>query len=336
VGRHIPGADRPNDKGETVDFWDLTKLLVRRWVIVLPMLALSVALAVLTVGQVKPDYVATAYVQLVPPVLEETKPGQATPDQRNPWLGLGLQTIGNAAIVTVTDQSVIDQLKAGGYSDSYTLTMASQSPLITFEVIGKSAQQARDTAEQLVSRYAKSVSTLQSTYGVSVGDSITARRLDLGTNVVKSTSKVKRALVAVAGAGLLLTVAVTVGFDAWVRRRRRRLEEAAAVAQSPPVTNWVLPSARAAGVAGRMRRTDDDMPTATIPAANGKEERLVTLSPERTQALGPQLPQSSQPTERTGEAEQELPVSSDATVILPPLIMPERTRWFGREKKSRS
>ena len=139
----MPGPIAPTTRGTTVDFWDLTKLLARRWVIVLPMLAVSALLAVLTVGQVKPDYVATAYVQLVPPVLEQTKPNQATPDQRNPWLGLGLQTIGNAAVVTVQDKSVVDMLKASGLSETFTLTMAQQSPLVTFEIVGSTALQAR-------------------------------------------------------------------------------------------------------------------------------------------------------------------------------------------------
>jgi hypothetical protein len=307
-------------RGTTVDFWDLTKLLVRRWLIVLPMLALSAALAVLTVNKVQPDYVAIAYVQLVPPVFEQTKPGQATPDQRNPWLSLGLQTIGNAAIVTVTDTSVIEELKASGYSDSYTLTMGQTSPLITFQVVGTTAQQAQQTAEQLVDRFSKSVATLQRAYGVSPGDSISARRLDLGTNVKMSTSKVKRAGIAVAGAGLLLTAGSTVGLDAWLRRRRRRREERAAIPMPVlPESAGFSPTTRAAGVV--ISRTNGDSQVEPNPpsvgfkaadgsaaaAANGKEGDL---------------------------ADQTMPISSDATVVLPRLPekarWPEKTRWLGR------
>jgi capsular polysaccharide biosynthesis protein len=336
-----------------VDFWDLTKLLARRWAIVLPMLAVSVLLAVLTVGQVKPDYVATAYVQLVPPVLEQTKPNQATPDQRNPWLGLGLQTIGNAAVVTVQDKSVVDQLKAAGLSETFTLTMAQQSPLVTFEIVGRTVLQARQTAEALVARFTQSVATLQSAYGVSPADSITARRLDLGTNVVKSSSKVKRALVAVLGAGLLLTAGVTVGLDAWLRRRKRRREdaaEAASATQAPtlppsPVSSWSLPAQSAAGVS-RARPNGDDRvevelatsatPSGSGPVAggtNGKDGGYPGLNAEKTQPISPHLLRTI---EAAGQKEPTRAVPSDATIVLP-VSMPLQSerRWLGRGGKKK-
>ena len=342
-----------------MDFWDLTKLLARRWMIVLPMLGFSILLAVMTVGQVKPDYVATAFVQLVPPVLDATKPNQATPDQRNPWLGLGLQTIGNAAVVTVQDKSVVDQLKAAGLSDTFTLTMAQSSPLVTFEIVGKTALQARETAEQLVARFTQSVSTLQSAYGVSPADSITARRLDLGTNVVQSSSKVKRALVAVLGAGLLLTAGVTVGVDAWLRRRKRRREEAPGAAgtqesaqplPAAPVSSWSLPATSASGTASRRHPNGDDrveveLTTMAAPAgngpmagaANGKDGGLAALNAEKTQPISPQMLRSIEAATQKREADQARGVPSDATIVLPvsmPLPASER-RWLGRGGKKK-
>lgn len=210
-------------RGTTVDFWDLTKLLVRRWAIVLPLLILTTGVTALVTTRVEPDFTAMAYVQLIPPVATETTTtGEVTLAERNPWVGLGLETLGNAAIVTISDQRVVEDLKAGGFSDSYTLTISDQSPLVTLEIVGKSSQQVRDTSDQLIARFTENIVTLQSAYGVSTADSITVRRLDMGTNVTKSTSKIKRALIAVAGVGLLLTIAITVGIDAWWRHRRQR------------------------------------------------------------------------------------------------------------------
>lgn len=319
-----------------MDFWDLTKLLARRWMIVLPMLVLSGALAVTAMSHVKPDYVATAYVQLVPPSDDRTKPGQATVDRRNPWIGLGLQTIGNAAIVSVTDASVADELNASGLSASYTVTMAPTSPLITFEVVGSSSAESRRTADQLIDVFNKSVASLQTSSSVAQNDSISTRRIDTGTNIKKSTSKVKRALVAVAGAGLLLTVGATVAIDAWLRRRQRGragADQASAVTPSRRQT-----PAAAAHTNGDHRPERRLVPMANvvngdsvngIGAAMGRDAALARLSAEMTQPLNQQASSERASAERAdGErgTERGLASPSDATIVLPRLLPQPRAR----------
>ncbi|NUR51562.1 MAG: hypothetical protein HOV71_25840 [Hamadaea sp.] len=208
---------------KTVDFWDLAKVLFRNWVVAVPMLLLTTGLTVLTFSAVKPDYIATAYVQLVqpaPPV--PAKVGEPVRVQVNPWLGQGLQTLGNAAIVTVQEQSVVEAMKAAGYTDSFTFEMGGDSPMVKIEAVGKTKAQAAGTSDELVARFTESVTKLQKNEHVIDADLIAARRLDQGTNVEKSNSNVKRALVAVFAAGLMLTVAATVGFDALLRSRARR------------------------------------------------------------------------------------------------------------------
>jgi capsular polysaccharide biosynthesis protein len=264
-----------------VDFWDLTKLLARRWLISVPMLALSAVLTVLAVGNVQPNYVATAYVQLVAPVEGGTKPGEAGTAQRNPWLGQGLQTVGNAAIITVLDKTVVDEMEDAGLSDSYTVEMGATSPMVSFEVVGDSEQQARQTTERLVERFTQSVAKLQADDGVTAKDAINTRRLDLGTNIEESDSKVKRALVAVAGAGLLMTIAVTVGADALLRRRRR---SKSGVPPPPPPTSAevsrpepVVPEPLVRPTSGVSAPEEDDKTVkvrranpATLPRLNGE------------------------------------------------------------------
>ncbi|MBN1171692.1 MAG: hypothetical protein JXA67_05920 [Micromonosporaceae bacterium] len=233
-----------------MDFWDLTKLLVRRWMIVLPLLILSAGLAVLVTTQVRAEFTATAYVQLVPPVITESDPDRATVDQRNPWIGLGTEALGNAAIVMVTDRQFVEELVLAGRSDSFTLTMNDRSPMVVFEVVGDSEGQARLTADQLIDRFTRSIATLQGADGVSASDLITARRLDLGSNVVKSTSKTKRAFVAVLGAGGLISIAVTIGIDAWLRWRRRRRSGQLPAKPSSQVVPGQKPPGQAPGQEG--------------------------------------------------------------------------------------
>lgn len=219
-----------------MDFWDLGKLLGRRWRISVPMLLLSVALTGVIFTHVKPDYDATAYVQLVPPVPVQVGPGEPARAQRNPWLNEDLKTLASAAVVSVQDIGYIESLKEAGYSDSFTATVGETTPLMTFEVTGKSAAQASGTADQLVSQFDRSLISLQTSYDVTQVDLITPKRLDGGTNVVVSSSNVKRSVAAVAVVGLLLAVAVTITADAWLRRRGRSKAAAAAEAGATSTT----------------------------------------------------------------------------------------------------
>ena len=217
-----------------MDFWDLMRMLIRRWKISVPILLLSVGLAYLPIVAARPDWVATSYLQLVPPVAKPTKPGQPT-TQRNPWLAQDLSTIGDAAIVTLQDQSVLDELTALGLSDSYTLQVGSNDPaaeetygytstipMITLEVVAKSREQAEDTAAELISRFNTTLVSLQTAYGVPQTDLITSHRLDLGNNLRKSSSNVKRVIGALLAVAALATIAFTAGIDAWLRRRVSR------------------------------------------------------------------------------------------------------------------
>jgi hypothetical protein len=207
-----------------VDFWDLTKLLWRRWYFALPALVLTAVASVLTLVTVQPNYIATASVQLVPPITAPAQPGMASIEQRNPWVSLGLDALANAALVSLTDGSIVEVLEAGGYSDSFTPTLSSSSPLLKLEVVGISPDQAIATADMLVRRYDQAVKDLQASYNVAPADYITTKRIDNTTigSLKESDSKVKRALVAVTGAGLLLTIAWTIGLDSLLRRRARK------------------------------------------------------------------------------------------------------------------
>jgi hypothetical protein len=216
-----------------LDFWDITKVLGRHWRIALPMFLLTVVLTTLTAVQVKPGYVATAYVQLVPPKPIVVPLGAPEPEQRNPWLKQGLTTLGNAVIVTVLDLSYVHQLEAQGLAGKYTVVMDGATPQITFTVTGKTREQAVTTANTLVERYDQRIVGMQTSIGVAPVDLITGTRLDSGTNVTLSHSTLKRALVVVIGLGLVLTASIAVGYDIWLRRRARDSDGSQAVPDDP-------------------------------------------------------------------------------------------------------
>ncbi|MEU4695275.1 hypothetical protein [Actinoplanes sp. NPDC023714] len=209
------------------------------------MLLLTIGGAAWTFTSVEPDYIATAHVQLVTPstVLQtpDTKVKTPTEVARNPWLDLGLGALSAAGSVTVQDQEIVEQLEAADLSTNFTVETSNQVPLVTFEVVGSSKEEATKTVDFLAKNFDNNVLALQESYGAPKNEMISTKRLDLGSNVTESTSKVKRALVAVAGAGLLLTAALTISVDAYMRRRNRRRELLEAGPEAPATTETSSP-----------------------------------------------------------------------------------------------
>lgn len=294
-------SSRAGERAE-VDFWDLTRLMFRRWYVSVPAIMVAVGATLFVATRVEPDYVATSYVQLVPPAVTPKAKDETKATARNPWLDLGLASLTKAGMISVQDKKVVKGLKTAGFSDDFTLTQDPQLPILTFEVIGDDERQATRTSEQLVKRFSDSVATLQEEYGAPREQLITVRRLDLGDNVEESTSKVKRALIAVAGVSGLLAVALTVAVDAWLRRRDRKR------AKPQPVTAGAgEPPARPAVAAA--------LP-APVPAQIG-------AAGENEKAGGPQQ-------RAVGEETAKLVPTGEETVVLP------SPTWQSRNKRNGS
>jgi hypothetical protein len=207
-----------------LDFWDLTLVIFRRWRISLPLLLLAIGATGYVAVTAKPDYMMTSYVQVIPAKVAPTdNPTLAA--LRNPWNQLGLATIAQAAIYTTQDKGFLDSLKAAGHSENFTLTMNYPNPIVTVQVVAPSAADARDTTDLVVSRLRNSVQSLQKQAGVQDQDIIATQRLDQGQNVEATGGKIKRALAAVAAAGLLMVAGGTLAFDALARRRLRKRRE---------------------------------------------------------------------------------------------------------------
>src|SRR5215468_132270 len=191
-----------------MDFWDLGRLLFRRWYVSVPLLLLTFVFSAYTAVAIKPDYALTAYIQLIPPT-SPTKPDQSGQVQ-NPWLSLGLDSLNQAATVASQDQSFLDSLAQHGNQATIEITDADNNPVATFAVVASTLAQARDATALVIARYNSSAERLQAQYGVTQRDMITSQRLDQGENLKRPGGKVKRAVVVVFGVGLLLTIAITI------------------------------------------------------------------------------------------------------------------------------
>ncbi len=212
------------EKSTRLDFWDLTKVVFRRWKISLPLLILSIAATGAIAATAKPDYTETTYIQLVP--LSTGVQNSANSALTNPLSAGGLNAMGQAVIYATQDQGFLDSLKAAGHTTNFTLTMTYPNPIVTIEVDGKTEADTVETAHLVVRKFQDSALAMQKAYGVKDQDLITTQRLDQTDNVKPSGGKVKRAIIAVAAAGFLLTSGLTIAIDAIARRRTRRRREA--------------------------------------------------------------------------------------------------------------
>jgi hypothetical protein len=204
----------------TVDFWDLTKLLIRRWYVAAPLFLATLCAAVWVIATVPPDYQATAYVQLIPPTIRPDDLPKGS--NHNPWADLGQDALGQAAVVIVSQPERAKDLLAKGYTDNYTVIMDDRSPIVVIEATGESQEQAIGTARQLAAAVSEEVLNQQSPYGLPPNQLISTRTLGSGETVEAVTTALKRTLIVVAAVGLIITAATTIGVDAYLRRRQRR------------------------------------------------------------------------------------------------------------------
>ena len=225
-----------------MDLWDLARLLFRRWYFALPILLVSGLTAVFVSQSVEPDYRATGNVVMIPAPGDPADAaaaaaGKAAPTRpKNPWLDLGFEALGNAAILKVLDQNTLAEFSRAGLSESITVQMAVRSPIFVIEAVGRTPAQATATVREVIKVLAAEVAAQQLSYGALPQDTITTRTLTDGADVQTVTSKVKRVLIVTVGLGLLLTAAGTIGLDVLIRwrRNRRRATGTARVGAAPP------------------------------------------------------------------------------------------------------
>ena len=303
-----------------MDFWDLTKLLFRRWYVAAPLLVVTALIGAWTYSTVKPDYKGVSYVQLVPPPAPTAKDAQI----RNPWVDLGLGSLNTAATYATADTAFLAQLKQSGLSDNVIIDTGYPAPIATITVVATSKAQAINTMEAVVQRFNETVKSLQDSYGVQQASMIVTRRLDTGQNLEETGGKVKRALIAVLGAGMLVTVGVTVGFDAIARRRARRRSG------DPTDADLSLDESLDHPGEADAQRMDDRMPRAgsrgrsNVPIRMNRtgEETIILPRPQLDRTKARRSPGDTprivrQHTAVNGSATADDSAASDRTMVLP-------------------
>ncbi|WP_026874870.1 hypothetical protein [Jiangella gansuensis] len=199
-----------------MDVWRITLAALRRWYVLLPLLALT-GFAALTMGdRVAPEYEAQAGAMITPP--------RAEAELANPY---GSLTNANEALGIVlnsvdTRRTVAEQ----GLSPAFEIGVASRSTILQMSVRADTPEVAVGTGQAVLDLAAQELATRQTEAGLPAEAQFTLSVLEppAVTAVVDTGSVRVQAVVAVLGGGLSLLVAVL--FDdivgLWRRARAKR------------------------------------------------------------------------------------------------------------------
>lgn len=205
-----------------MDLWDILKLMFRRWYVSVPLLLASLA-ATLSIGMTsRPDYVVTSHLTLLPPT---AKPDTASGRGVNPW---NVDSLMGAIVTRLNSKSRHDALEAEGLSPHWVANTNMQfREQLVVEVTADSSERARATTQRLHAIAMEEVVRQQERYDLRPGEEITAIPFDQGENVVTVYKKIYRTMMAVGGAGIVVTTGLVIALDAVLRWRSRRRAAAA-------------------------------------------------------------------------------------------------------------
>jgi hypothetical protein len=203
-----------------MDLWDVIKVMGRRWAVALPLLLATVSGTAWTASTVAPEYTATTKVGLLSPTEGRADPSNPV----NPWDAQGLTL---AALSKINSKALHEQFEARGLPETWLADLdARSSSLILIEVTADSPETATATAQALQREVRLEVDARQSLDRRLTPESkYTTVAFDEGDDIETTTTKLKRTLVVVAGIGFIITIGVTIGVDAMIRRRGRRRDD---------------------------------------------------------------------------------------------------------------
>ena len=307
-----------------MDLWDVVKLIVRRWLVSVPLLLLTVAALVWTASAVSPNYTAEGNILMLPPT---TEVNSTDGEERavNPW---DTESLTGAVITLLRNQGLHDQLANDGYNATWEAGRDVQFfSVINIEVTSPSPGEAQATIERLSEVVAHEVNARQQGYGLTEGQMIGTITLSAGENVAIARGNQMRAIIVVFLAGLILTVGLTIGYDALLRARAGKHAGAppATRAGAEPEPDLVTAGARYTNGA-RIDPVRQPVPAdATNQAPQAHQSRQAGINVSYRAASGVPAaarPSSGVPAARAAEPEPPRPapngpVLDDSTVVLP-------------------
>jgi len=205
-----------------VDLWDFFKVLVRRWYLTVPLLAVTAFMASNAAKGVEPTYTASVSGVFLEPAVA-LPADQLSP---NPWAQAGVGTTASAVVDSIMNPVAQSAVVADGFSGEYTVLLASRSVLFTVYAPAPTPEEATATLNHIIDLLQEDLQEKQSQYNVPDDQQILIQ-ITSGKSLVTTRDGLQRVVAVVAGLGVVATATFVIIVDSILTRRSRRKGEPA-------------------------------------------------------------------------------------------------------------
>jgi capsular polysaccharide biosynthesis protein len=250
-----------------VDLRTLLKILVRRWIVVVPTIVVAVLVGQQMLSSVKPEYQAKGSMILLAPVTKAPVNG-AEPigiQSPNPVLDIPA-TLDKSALALaeiLNDEPQKATIKKQGLSDDFEVTVNKDAPILEITATSDRRPVAVETARAVLDMAKAQLAIREAQFGVGRDAHINTSVLSTPAKAATVNAAKTRALVALIALGIAATLSVALLVESWAqspaRRERRRGRRGA-----PP---------ELAGVGDHVVVPVDPRGERTVSATNASEAR---------------------------------------------------------------
>lgn len=214
-------------RSHSMDLWETLRIVMRRWMVSLPLLILAVVTALAIPSDVGQQYTSSASMIFLPSnvVVVETADGSDVLDRINSFEDVGGSEAAMALVVqlSLTGQDVRTLVEAEGLEPEYTIVVDRGEPFMEVEVTTSSPALATGTVDYLVDAIQRDLTQRQDQVEAPEADRITIQIISPTSPALASTGAALRVRLGVLVVGLALAVGAALfveGAANWSRRRQ--------------------------------------------------------------------------------------------------------------------
>jgi hypothetical protein len=203
-----------------VDLLTFLRIAVRRWIVTVPLLALTAVVGMALVSRVDPVYKAEGSSLLLPPVVQVGDPNSTATG--NPYVDSnpGLVVTASALMQSASQPDTRGQQAAAGHSPTYRIDLDEKAPILTITDTAPTPEQAVDSVMGVQDLLQRQLVAREDAAAVPPQFRITIDNLVVPEGASEETGSKLRLAAAVGILGIAAVVAGALVSESWSARRR--------------------------------------------------------------------------------------------------------------------